>query len=130
MSDRIAVFNAGRIEQLGTPREIYERPSSTFVAGFVGVTNLFSGDTAMRLIGTPGTFTIRPERVDLVGAHENGFSATVSAVQYLGPVVHVFCDLDDGGKVVSSVASGSSMQLGLGQRLRVAWPSDAAVRID
>ena len=130
MSDRIAVFNAGRIEQLGAPREIYERPSSAFVAGFVGVTNLFSGDTAVRLIGTPGTFTIRPERVDLVGAHENSFSATVSAVQYLGPVVHVFCDLDDGGKVVSSVASGSSMQLGLGQRLRVAWPSDAAVRID
>ena len=61
MSDRIAVFNHGRIEQIGTPAEIYEHPASSFVAGFVGTSNVVSGDLAMRLRGAPDPFTVRPE---------------------------------------------------------------------
>src|SRR5438552_1174962 len=63
MSDRLAVFNAGRIEQVGTPAEVYERPASPFVAGFVGTSNLISGDAAHAIIGEQGTFTVRPEKI-------------------------------------------------------------------
>ena len=52
MSDRIAVFNDGRIEQVGTPAEVYERPATAFVAGFVGTSNLLRGDVARAIVGT------------------------------------------------------------------------------
>jgi putative spermidine/putrescine transport system ATP-binding protein len=65
MSDRVAVFNEGRIEQLATPVELYEQPASAFVAGFVGTSNLFQGDAARSLVGQAGTFVIRPEKVRL-----------------------------------------------------------------
>ncbi len=65
MSDRIAVFNRGRIEQVGTPAEVYERPATAFVAGFVGTSNLLSGDVAERIVGRAGTFTVRPEKIRL-----------------------------------------------------------------
>ena len=53
MSDRLAVFNKGRIEQLGTPAEVYERPATRFVAGFVGTSNLLTGDAAEAILGEP-----------------------------------------------------------------------------
>ena len=63
MSDRIVVFNDGRIEQVGPPAEVYERPASPFVAGFVGTSNLLRGDAAAALIGQPGTLSVRPEKI-------------------------------------------------------------------
>src|SRR5439155_25181324 len=60
MSDRLAVMNAGRIEQVGTPAEVYERPATSFVAGFVGVSNTISGEAAREIVGSDATFTIRP----------------------------------------------------------------------
>ena len=65
MSDRIAVFNEGRIEQLASPVELYEHPASAFVAGFVGTSNLLQGDVARQLLGAEGTFVIRPEKVSM-----------------------------------------------------------------
>ncbi|HEV7626944.1 MAG TPA: ABC transporter ATP-binding protein, partial [Streptomyces sp.] len=65
MSDRIAVFNEGRIEQTGTPAEIYERPATPFVAGFVGVSNLVSGSAAAAIPGVPPAFSIRPEKIHI-----------------------------------------------------------------
>ena len=65
MSDRIAVFNHGRIEQVGTPAEVYEHPSTRFVAGFVGTSNLLDGAAAVAVIGREGTFTVRPEKIRL-----------------------------------------------------------------
>src|SRR6185312_11097551 len=53
MSDRIAVFNRGRIEQVGTPADVYERPATAFVAGFVGTSNLLRGEVAERVVGRP-----------------------------------------------------------------------------
>src|SRR3954453_15284739 len=66
MSDRIAVFDQGRIQQVGTPAEIYERPATPFVASFVGTSNLLSGHVAQQLLGRDGTFTVRPEKVRVV----------------------------------------------------------------
>ena len=127
MSDRIAVFNGGRIEQLGTPRDIYEHPRSSFTAKFVGVTNLFEGDDARRLLGRVGLFTVRPEDVEL-SESAVGHAATIAEVQYLGPVVHIHCVLDGGGKVIASAASkGTSVVVG--QRVRLAWSADSVMAV-
>ena len=65
MSDRIAIFDRGRIEQVGTPAEVYERPATAFVAGFVGTSNILVGRGALAIAGRPGTFTVRPEKIHL-----------------------------------------------------------------
>ena len=65
MSDRLAVFNLGRIEQIGTPEQIYERPATAFVAGFVGASNIVDAATAERLVGRRQAFSLRPERIRL-----------------------------------------------------------------
>jgi putative spermidine/putrescine transport system ATP-binding protein len=106
MSDRIAVFNRGRIEQVGTPVEIYEQPATDFVAGFVGTSNLVSGEVALRLLGETATFTVRPERIRLaepngtIGTDEVGAVGTVRAVQYLGGSTRVRVALDAGIELV------------------------------
>src|SRR5206468_5354400 len=66
MSDRLAVFNRGRIEQIGTPADLYERPSTAFVAGFVGTSNLLRGAAARALVGQDGLFTVRPEKIRML----------------------------------------------------------------
>jgi putative spermidine/putrescine transport system ATP-binding protein len=68
MSDRIAVFNHGRIAQVGTAAEIYEHPQTEFVAGFVGTSTVLTGRAAVDLIGREGTFVVRPERIRLTTA--------------------------------------------------------------
>jgi putative spermidine/putrescine transport system ATP-binding protein len=135
MSERIAVFNHGRIEQVGTPREIYEHPTTTFVAGFVGTTNVIAGAVAQRLLGRPGTFTVRPERVDLLpdGAdvavgmvHTDG---TVRDVQYLGAECRCRVRADAGIELVASVAPSRLAGLAPGTRVRAAWPASAAFEV-
>ena len=68
MSDRIAVFNRGRIEQIGPPDVLYEQPATAFVAGFIGVSNLLSGEAAKAVSGSEHTITIRPEKISLSAA--------------------------------------------------------------
>lgn len=97
MSDRIAVFNAGRIEQIGSPEDVYERPETEFVAGFVGVSNLLERKGRR--------FTIRPEKIHLLEVDESpdGFHAErgrVDEVIYVGMVTRYLIDLDAGGKLV------------------------------
>src|SRR5512143_799716 len=70
MSDRIAVFNRGRLEQVGTPADVYEHPTTSFVAGFVGTSNLVSGEVAQRITGSPKRFSVRPEKIHLAGVEE------------------------------------------------------------
>lgn len=90
MSDRIAVFNQGKIEQIGTPREVYESPSSAFVASFLGVSNLISGPAAKELFGSEQLVNIRPERIKLlqethkVSDGEIGVLAIITDVAYTG----------------------------------------------
>lgn len=67
MSDRLAVFNGGRVEQVGTPGEVYESPRNSFVAGFVGVSNIVDAELAERLTGRRQPFTIRPEKITIAG---------------------------------------------------------------
>ena len=106
MSDRIAVFNQGRIEQVGTPAEVYERPATEFVAGFVGTSNLLRGATAERVVGRAGTFTVRPEKIRLtpedtvLQAGERAADGTVTDVQYLGADTRFRVALDAGGELI------------------------------
>jgi putative spermidine/putrescine transport system ATP-binding protein len=70
MSDRLAVFSHGRIDQVGVPSEVYEEPGSRFVADFLGTSNFVVGDLARRLIGTPLAHSLRPERIRILGPGE------------------------------------------------------------
>ena len=116
LSDRIAVFNEGRIEQLGTPQEIYEKPASPFVAQFVGTSNLFDAAASQRILGRDGTNSLRPEKVTLrpaggaVPAGAATASGTVSEVIYLGTSVRLLVELDDGFRlnVLEQNVSGTS----------------------
>jgi putative spermidine/putrescine transport system ATP-binding protein len=106
MSDRLAVFDGGRIEQLGTPNEIYEHPATPFVAGFVGASNLVDADLAQRISGTAQGFTIRPERIRIVEpatmANESACIAdgTVEDVQYLGATTRFDVTVAGGGRLI------------------------------
>ena len=70
MSDRLAVFNHGKVEQVGTPTEVYENPRNAFVAGFVGTSNVISGPLAQRIVGSSKPFTVRPEKISYRGASQ------------------------------------------------------------
>jgi len=106
MSDRIAVFSQGRIEQVGSPAEIYEHPSTQFVAGFVGVSNLVSGEVAKRITGSESKFSIRPEKIRLGTANDKSETDTFVAdgkvrdVIYLGLYTRYLVELNGGGDLV------------------------------
>ncbi|WP_436701426.1 ABC transporter ATP-binding protein [Nocardioides sp. BYT-33-1] len=117
LSDRIAVFDAGRIQQLGTPREIYENPASAYVAGFVGTTNLFDSATSQRILGVAGEHAVRPERLrlspagDREGARpdEIRLDAVVVETIYLGTGNRVHLRTTDGVELVALEQSTGSL---------------------
>ena len=131
MSDRIAVFNHGRIEQVGAPAEIYENPATTFVAGFVGISNVVSGAAAQAITGHAATFTVRPEKIHLrepgapTAAEEYGADGQIRDVVYLGMHTRYLVALDGGGDltVVEQNLRTTSMDVraARGRRVRLAW---------
>ncbi|MFN8425146.1 MAG: ABC transporter ATP-binding protein [Anaerolineales bacterium] len=106
MSDRIAVFNQGKIEQVGTPSKSTKHPVSPFVAGFVGVSNIVEGEVAKRITGSDRKFSIRPEKIHLsspdVAPDADTYSADgiVRDVVYLGLYTRFLVELSDGGDLV------------------------------
>jgi putative spermidine/putrescine transport system ATP-binding protein len=132
MSDRLAVFNEGRIEQVGPPADVYEHPQSEFIAGFVGVSNVLERDGRR--------YTVRPEKIDLLDDGrepqpdwhvEDG---VVSDVQYVGPITRYHVALDEGGLLQvleQNLEEGSSQVLeAKGRRVRVGWRRDQESDID
>jgi putative spermidine/putrescine transport system ATP-binding protein len=132
MSDRLAVFNQGRIEQIGPPAEVYEHPESEFIAGFVGVSNVIERDGRR--------YTVRPEKINILmdgqepqaGAHvEQGL---VRDVQYVGPVTRYHVTLDRGGELqvlAQNLEEGSSEVLeAKGRRVSLAWRPEQESVID
>jgi putative spermidine/putrescine transport system ATP-binding protein len=101
LSDRIAVFNDGHIEQLGTPHEIYEKPRSPFVASFVGTSNIFSAEESSALLGTSGAQSVRPEKVAIGTSKGQGISlaGTIAEVIYLGTATRIIVELDSGKRM-------------------------------
>ena len=131
MSDRLAVFNQGRIEQIGTPGEIYEHPATAFVAGFVGVSNLCEGEFARNLTGSTRPFAIRPEKVALLApdasAPDGAVSArgTIAAVTYLGATTRYTVAVDGGRLTVVRQNTGDSGRaLATGDGVRIAFARD------
>ncbi|HEY3208229.1 MAG TPA: ABC transporter ATP-binding protein [Actinomycetota bacterium] len=131
MSDRLAVFNRGRIEQVGTPAEVYERPATGFVAGFVGISNVLEGEAARLVTGSPDAFTIRPEKIHLadpnaqVRPEECTATGHVREVVYLGALTRYIVPLDVGGELVvvqQNLATSSMEALQVrGQVVRLVW---------
>jgi len=121
MSDRIAVFNDGRIEQVGTPAEMYEHPATEFVAGFIGTSNLLTRDGR--------TFTVRPEKIRLLmGEGVDGEPGVISAAVYLGPVTKFIVALDGGGELTvvqqNLETSSEDVHEMERKRVRLAWSPD------
>jgi len=134
MSDRIAVFNQGGIEQVGNPADLYEHPQTTFVASFVGVSNILSGDMAAALTGSPAPFSIRPEKIRLlepeaaVEADQCRVSGYIQDVTYLGMHTRYLVRLDDGTEmtVVAQNLETRSMDVlsAQGQAVKLVWNRD------
>ncbi|MBK9713542.1 MAG: ABC transporter ATP-binding protein [Kouleothrix sp.] len=131
MSDRLAVFNNGKIEQLGAPAEIYEHPVSAFVAGFVGVSNLLSGAAAAAITGATTPFAIRPEKIRMLepaAPVPDGMCAAdghIRDVVYLGMHTRYLVELDSGGDltVVSQNLDSTSTDAlaAKGRPVRLIW---------
>jgi putative spermidine/putrescine transport system ATP-binding protein len=116
MSDRLAVFNAGGIEQIGAPAEVYEHPQTEFVAGFVGVSNVLERDGRR--------FTIRPEKIRM-SEDGPGEPGVVREVVYAGMVTRYVVDLDGGGELVvvrQNLETSSQQALEeQGRSVRLSW---------
>ncbi len=130
MSDRIAVFNAGRIEQVGPPAEIYERPATRFVTGFVGVSNLIERDGAR--------FTVRPEKIRLLEAADGQQGlhterGVIRDVAYAGMVTRYLVQLDGGGElqvVRQNLETSSAEALEQrGRQVIVGWRPEQTVAV-
>ena len=118
MSDRMAVFNEGRIEQIGSPAEVYEHPVTEFVAGFVGISNVLERNGRR--------FTIRPEKIHMTeGIGGDGETGVIREVVYVGSVTRYIVDLHSGGElvVVRQNLETSSHQVleAKGKRVRLEW---------
>lgn len=134
MSDRLAVMSRGKIEQVGSPAEVYESPASAFVADFVGISNLIDAATAARLSGTSAACTLRPEKIRMVersAAPEPGEVAAdgrVEQVVYLGSVTRYHVELDDGGRLIvtaQNLSQSSTEALEVqGKEVRLLWSRD------
>ncbi|MGI9005244.1 MAG: ABC transporter ATP-binding protein [Streptosporangiaceae bacterium] len=130
MSDRIAVLSNGRIEQVGTPLDVYERPESDFVAGFIGISNLIERDGRH--------MTVRPEKIRLLTGGEEpppGYHAetgVVADVVYVGVITRYVIDLDAGGQLVvarQNERAPSAAHHEGGKPARIAWQPDQTITI-
>jgi putative spermidine/putrescine transport system ATP-binding protein len=131
MSDRLGVFNAGRLEQVGPPAAVYEHPATDFVAGFVGVSNLVSGPAAAAITGSPDTFTIRPEKIRIRDAGTpvaDGMCAAdgrIRDVVYLGALTRYRVELTHGGELTVAEQNADStsvdVQAARGRAVRLLW---------
>jgi len=117
MSDRIAVFNEGRIEQVGEPAEVYDRPASEFVAGFVGTSNIV--DRGGRRL------CIRPERIEL---GNGGEPAVIDDVVFVGAFTR-YLVLTDNGERLTVVQQSDGRTLGRGERVGIAWRDEDAFQL-
>jgi putative spermidine/putrescine transport system ATP-binding protein len=138
LSDRVAVFHRGRIEQVGSPNEVYERPATTFVAGFVGTSNVLLPDVAARLVGQKATFSLRPEKIRLAEPgyqpenDETVADGVVDEVSYAGASSRIVVAVTDGPRlnVVRQNSNGSTaVAAHRGDAVRLVWGRRHAVRL-
>ncbi|TCO83650.1 putative spermidine/putrescine transport system ATP-binding protein [Plasticicumulans lactativorans] len=139
MSDRVAVFRHGRIEQIDTPRGLYEAPATAFVATFVGTSNVVEGGVAERLLGRAGAFSIRPERIAVStpeaapAADAVALDGRVVDIQYLGAHSRFEVEVAGSGRLTALVPSYGAPAAplpGVGAPARLSWPRAAMHVLD
>ncbi|RAX48623.1 spermidine/putrescine ABC transporter ATP-binding protein [Arthrobacter sp. AQ5-05] len=130
LSDRVAVFNEGKIDQVGSPSDLYERPATRFVASFLGNTNLIEGALAQELTGSPALVSLRPEHIvvrPLESVQDSGTSAVTAVIEeivYTGPTTRYMARTDHGTQLIVQEQNGaSSAAAARGTRVRLEWPS-------
>lgn len=131
MSDRIVIFNEGRVEQVGTPEQVYERPATRFVAGFLGTANILGGQTAMAVFGRSTTVSIRPEHIRLhaptyvPSTEEVAVAAVVREVAFVGAQTVCIVDTDSGARLsisrTNSQSPGHDNRPATGDRVLAVW---------
>jgi ABC-type Fe3+/spermidine/putrescine transport system ATPase subunit len=129
MSDRVAVMNAGRIEQLGTPGEIYDAPATEFVADFIGETNFIERNGSL--------VAVRPEHVRIqraAGSGDRGVGGEILTTMIIGPAIQCLVKTDSGQEVLvrqqRSGIDGETESLREGDRVVLTWREDAALVLD
>jgi spermidine/putrescine transport system ATP-binding protein len=147
MSDRLAVMSAGQIEQQGTPSEVYEQPSSAYVADFLGLSNLMTAEAlgassnggCRLMLGThelvagagavgstgPVSICIRPERIVIGDLDGNSVPGVVDRVVYMGPMLQVLIDVEGIGSIQAVVPNQGNITLRRGDAVSVGMPEDA-----
>ena len=138
MSDRVAVFNKGRIEQVDTPRNLYMKPATPFVAEFVGTSNVLRGDLARQLTGAEQPFSIRPEHIRFArgaaASDEVEISGLLHDIQYQGAATRYEIRLDNGQNLCVSLANSqwqdSAPPHRAGETVTARWARDAMVRLN
>jgi putative spermidine/putrescine transport system ATP-binding protein len=136
MSDRVAVFDRGKIQQLDKPSTIYERPANSFVAGFVGISNLISGPAGEKLLGKPGTWLVRPEKIEIDAQSSGGRSTTgvIREVEYLGPATRFLVDLEGGISLMAlrqnTSESANSVASMRNTTVKVSWSIDSEFHVE
>ena len=139
MSDRIAVFEVGRIAQVGTPTEIYEHPATPFVAGVVGVSNLLAEGVAAAVLGREGIWSVRPEKIRVTlgsptpEGSERAAAGVIREVVYVGMSTRFIVDLDAGATLIAvqqnSHATSSELGSMRGQRVTLMWNTEHEVPV-
>ncbi len=136
MSDRVAVFDRGKIQQLDSPAIIYENPANSFVAGFVGISNLISGEAGKSLLGKEGTWLVRPEKIEIDSQLSGGRHATgqIREVEYLGPATRFLVDLDVGISLMAlrqnTSESATSVATMRNSKVTVSWDIDSEFHVE
>ncbi|WP_159501903.1 ABC transporter ATP-binding protein [Microbacterium sp. 18062] len=139
LSDRVAVFNDGRIEQIGTARNVYEYPQTEFVARFLGLSNVLPADVAERLTGRARLISVRPERVrvlseeDMPRADDVVTQGVVAEIVYTGPTTRVIVDVAGDVRIIAETPNthhpSADVRVRRGDGVRVAWTADHAAEL-
>ena len=149
LSDRVAVMRNGVIEQIGAPRDIYDRPRNAFVASFLGASNFIDGvvvgrDAALIVVETPAArvcvpgdkatgervrIAVRPERLRMERDGAHGLPARIRDIVYRGPITHFYLD-SAGGPLLSYRQNARASEWSIGDEVRCAWDADSAVVLD
>jgi putative spermidine/putrescine transport system ATP-binding protein len=137
LADRTIVFSEGRVAQAGSPQEVYERPTSSFVAGFVGTSNVLAGEAAESVLGRDGSWSIRPEKISVTPADGpvvpelTSAAGVVEELVYTGATTRCVVALDAGGVLSALLLNGGAdgEPLSRGQAVRLSWKPEHEIRL-
>jgi putative spermidine/putrescine transport system ATP-binding protein len=137
MSDRVAVFNQGKIEQMASPAALYERPRTAFVAGFVGIANLLAGDLAQRVAGSDRPVSVRPEKIHLepgsgrIPDQAQSIAGQVESILYLGANTRYLVGLEGGGELTVLLQNRDAhFEPAQGESVRLWWEQRHLMRFE